>query len=207
MDLRTKEVVRYLGYGRCAVDEKTLQEIPRMLEMVERHAIKKSTYHIYTLPSSAENTIKSKKLKVNLKDCKEVILMAATLGVAIDREIKKYQLVDLAKAVILQACATVVLEEYCDELQKDIAAQLRKQGKYMRPRFSPGYGDFSMKHQKDLLAILDAAKKTGIMMTDSYMLTPTKSITAVIGVCDFETNCDLNGCEACKKADCIYKRS
>ena len=49
-------------------------------------------------------------------------------------------------------------------------------------RFSPGYGDFDLKYQKDILEYLDANKKIGISLTDSLMMIPTKSITAIIGI-------------------------
>lgn len=213
MDVRTKEAVRYLGYGKHAVDEKILQEIQNCFRELEELADKKSIYRIIELSLKDENKLEignveicSRNLRTNLADCKMVVLFAATLGVEVDRQIRKYQLVDMSKAVVMQACAAVVLEEFCDDLQKQIGEQLRLEGKYIRPRFSPGYGDFSILHQKDILAMLDAPKMIGVTMTDSYMLTPTKSVTAVIGIGDKDVNCNLNRCEECKKTDCTYKK-
>ena len=214
MDIRTKEAVRYLGYGKNAVDDKTLQEIQDSFRELERLADKKSIYRIFELSLKDENELKignveiySRNLRTNLKDCKQVVLFAATLGAEVDRLIRKMQVVDMAKAVVMQACAAVVLEEYCDELQEKIATQFSMEGKYIRPRFSPGYGDFSIQHQKAVLAMLEASKRIGVTMTDSYMLTPTKSVTAVIGIGDAEMNCNLNSCEECDKTDCTYRRS
>lgn len=214
MDIRTKEAVRYLGYGKNAVDDKTLQEIQDSFRELERLADKKSIYRIFELSLKDENELKignveiySRNLRTNLKDCKQVVLFAATLGAEVDRLIRKMQVVDMAKAVVMQACAAVVLEEYCDELQEKIAEHMQEQGKYIRPRFSPGYGDFSIQHQKAVLAMLEASKRIGVTMTDSYMLTPTKSVTAVIGIGDVEMNCNLNSCEECDKTDCTYRRS
>ena len=214
MDIRTKEAVRYLGYGKNAVDEKILQEIQNCFRELEELADKKSIYRSFELSLKDENELKignveinSRNLRTNLKDCKQVVLLTATLGTEVDRLIRKAQIVDMAKAVVMQACAAVVLEEYCDELQEKIAKQFRMEGKYIRPRFSPGYGDFSIKHQRDVLAMLEASKRIGVTMTDSYMLTPTKSVTAVIGIGDAEMNCNLNSCEECDKTDCTYRRS
>ncbi len=44
--------------------------------------------------------------------------------------------------VTLQACAAAMLEEYLDEWQTALEADMKKEGYYIRPRFSPGYGDF-----------------------------------------------------------------
>ena len=214
MDIRTKEAVRYLGYGKNEVDDKTLQEIQDSFRELERLADKKSIYRIFELSLKDENELKignveiySRNLRTNLKDCKQVVLFAATLGAEVDRLIRKMQVVDMAKAVVMQACAATLLEEYSDELQQKIAERMQEQGKYIRPRFSPGYGDFSIQHQKDVLAMLETSKRIGVTMTDSYMLTPTKSVTAVIGIGDAEMNCNLNSCEECDKTDCTYRRS
>ena len=213
MDIRTKEAVRYLGYRKCTVDDKTLQVIRESFQELERFADKKSIYRLFELSVTDENKllignaeIHSRNLRANLKDCTNVLLFASTLGVDVDRHIRRMQLVDMARAVVMQACAATLLEEYCDELQDKIAKQLRSKGKYIRPRFSPGYGDFSIHHQKDLLSMLEAPKKIGLAMTESCMLTPTKSVTAVIGISNIEVNCNSNECEQCKKADCIYKK-
>ncbi len=213
MDIRTKEAIRYLGYGKHTVDEKTLQSIKESFDELTQIAEKKSISQIYDLCVKDENLfvienieITSRNLQTNLKDCKQVVLFAATLGTEVDRLIRKTQIVDMAKAVVMQACAATLLEEFCDELQKEVTEQLQQQGKYIRPRFSPGYGDFSISHQRDFISLLDTPKTIGLSMTDSYMLTPTKSVTAVIGISDIATNCIANTCENCKKTDCKYKR-
>ena len=100
-----------------------------------------------------------------------------------------------------------MLEEYLDGEQEKIGRELEREGKYLRPRFSPGYGDFSICHQGQLLAMLEAPKRIGLSMTDSSMLTPVKSVTAVIGVSAVKEPCHRKGCEACGKTDCIYRRN
>ena len=91
-------------------------------------------------------------------------------------------------------------------MQEQIVDGLEK-GLYLRPRFSPGYGDFSIFHQKELLQMTDASKQIGLTMTDGYMLTPSKSITAVIGISSEAGECTVKGCEVCTKEDCVYRRS
>lgn len=120
--------------------------------------------------------------------------------------LRKYALTDMARVVTLQACAAAMLEEYLDECQQSIGKELEKDRLYLRPRFSPGYGDFPIEHQEMILRMLDTAKTIGLTMTDSSMLTPTKSVTAVIGVSRSKEPCHMKGCEACEKKDCIYRR-
>lgn len=214
MDTRTREAVRYLGYGKHAVDEAVLALIEDSFRELEDSAAARSVYRIFEL--SAEETdelrigcmnIKSRSLGKNMKGCCEAAVLGATLGSRVDLLIKRYSVTDMAKAVVLQACAAAMLEEYLDQEQDRIAERLLCEGKYLRPRFSPGYGDFSIGHQKEILTMLDSAKKIGLSMTDSCMLTPTKSVTAVIGISRTKEPCHRKGCEACTKTDCIYRRN
>lgn len=213
MDIRTKEAVRYLGYGRHAIDERTLELIQDSFEELDQIADARFVYRIFEIIGQNENELTIGKLKIqsknlckNLKGCKQVIVFGATLGTSVDLLMKRYSVSDMTKAVVLQACAATVLEEYCDKMQKQIAQELDI-GLYLRPRFSPGYGDFSILHQKELLQMLDASKQIGLAMTEGYMLTPTKSVTAVMGICKEAQDCTIKGCEACTKEDCIYRRS
>ena len=100
-----------------------------------------------------------------------------------------------------------MLEEYLDEWQDNLGREMQKEGYYLRPRFSPGYGDFSIDHQDMILRMLGSAKKIGLSLTDGNMLTPSKSVTALIGLSREKVPCHTNGCEACQKTDCAYRRA
>ena len=52
---------------------------------------------------------------------------------------------------------------------------------YTKNRFSPGYGDFDIVYQKDIFAILDCPKRIGLTLNSSLMMSPSKSVTAIIG--------------------------
>lgn len=213
MDIRTREAVRYLGYGKHAIDERTLALIQDSFEELDQASDARFVYRIFEISKADKNgltignlKIESRNLAKNLKNCQKAVLFGATLGTRVDMLMKKYSLTDMSKTVVLQACAAAELEEYCDKMQKQIALELDT-GLYLRPRFSPGYGDFSILHQKELLEMMEAPKKIGLTMTEGYMLTPTKSVTAVIGISDEEQLCHIKGCEVCPKVDCIYRRS
>ena len=213
MDIRTREAIRYLGYGKHAIDERTRRLIQDSFEELEQVTDAKFVYRIFevSVPDTdvlkiGKLEIKSKNLSKNLKGCHMAVLFGATLGTGVDMLMKKYTIVDMTKAVVLQACAAAVLEEYCDKMQKQIALEALE-GLYLRPRFSPGYGDFSILHQRDVLQMLEAQKKIGLTLTEGYMLTPTKSVTAVIGISREKQPCHIKGCEECEKVDCAYRRS
>lgn len=207
MDRKTKEAVRYLGYGNHAVDEKTLALIQDVFNETDRIAEHRIIYRIFDLNSIDDDCvyiehlkIKSKNLKKNLSGCEQVIMLAATLGTEIDYVMRKYSHTDIARAAVMQACAAVLLEEYLDEFQSSV-------GYYTKPRFSPGYGDFSIEFQKDILELLQASKTIGLSITDNSMLVPTKSVTAVIGISNKAVVSCGNRCMECAKTDCNYRNT
>ncbi|WP_122642916.1 vitamin B12 dependent-methionine synthase activation domain-containing protein [Luxibacter massiliensis] len=213
MDRMTKEAVRYLGYGKHAVDEHTLALISDSFRDLEAAAGRKSIYRIFDFTQTGDDRfylgtleVQSKSLGRNLKGCSKIVLFGATLGTEVDRLLKRVSLTDMARAVVLQACGAAMLEEYCDECQLAIENELAKEGLSLRPRFSPGYGDFSISCQAQIMQMLDCAKRIGLTMTDGYMMTPVKSVTAVMGVSATKEKCHIKGCEACGKKDCIYRR-
>ena len=213
MDARTREAVRYLGFGRNAADEQTEKLISEVFTELDRIARPKAGHSVFSCVQRKEEIqigtmqVHSKNLARNLQGCTQTVLMATTLGIEVDLAMRRYALTDMAKVVIFQACAAAMLEEFCDECQAKIADEMAPEYKGMRPRFSPGYGDFDIHHQEEILRMLDAHKKIGLSMTESCMLTPTKSVTALIGFAEKEMDCPKSGCEACEKKDCIYRRA
>lgn len=208
------ETARYLGYGRSTPDPQAAGLIRWAVKEVQRAAVPALVIRETELCLGENGDIQigterftSRDLARNLRDCSQVILFAATLGAPADRLIQKYSRLDMAKAVALQAAAAAVLEEYCDRKNRSLKEEKAVSGWYLRPRFSPGYGDFPISFQKPLLSMLAAEKRIGLTATESYMLVPVKSVTAVIGMGRTDAECTMDGCEACSKTDCAYRRN
>ena len=115
--------------------------------------------------------IHSSDLRSFLGPGRRVVVLAATLGTQVDVFLQRLMFTDIAKAVIADKLASKLIEEYVNEVQ----AAMGIEGK----RYSPGYGDFHVRHQEDMLKML-GCEKIGLYMTDGYMLLPSKSITAIL---------------------------
>lgn len=144
-------------------------------------------------------------LNKNLANCQWVLIFAATVGLDIDRLTTKYANADLSKAVFMQAIGAERIESLCDVFCEDIKQKAAEKGWYTRPRFSAGYGDFPLEKQKMFFETLDCARKIGVSLTDSYLMTPTKSVTAVVGFSK-EKKIQKTGCASCDKRDCASRR-
>lgn len=143
----------------------------------------------------------SKTVKTWTDGCEEIILFAATVGLGIDRLINRYASVSTAKALLFQAIGAERIEALCDTFCKDFC----KSG--AQRRFSPGYGDFPLTAQKEIFDLLNPAKYIGVTLTDSLLMSPTKSVTAAFGVKNGRMQDGENFCQLCGKKDCEFKRN
>jgi cobalamin-dependent methionine synthase I len=123
--------------------------------------------------------VNSEKLTINLKNCESAIIFGATLGTDIDRIIMKYGKLSPTKALFFQAIGATMIEALCDEFCNEIKNDLNVN---LKPRFSPGYGDLDLSCQKSIFKLLNCSKNIGLTLNDSLLMSPTKSVTAFVGI-------------------------
>ncbi len=207
------ETLRYLGYRGQEIDQQTQKLLDEVILEIERDSLPKSVYQEYPCQVKGNQiavgqlTITSTNLAKNLKGCESVVLLAATIGRAADFMIKKYSVVNIAKAAVTQAAGAACIESYVDEVEAAIRQEAMKRGMYLRPRFSPGYGDFPLEYQKDIFEILECSKRIGVTLTEGNLMMPSKSVTALIGLTTKEReSCQMKTCMQCEKRDCEFRK-
>lgn len=192
-----KEILRYMG---CKIpDDNILSLLEECLTEAMPTLSYAVSYSVY--PIKYKKDISSDGLLKHLSDSDEIIIFAATIGVGIDRLISKYSRISPTKAVTFQAIGTERIEALCDAF----CEEMKKKYKCITNRFSPGYSDWDIKDQKLIISVTDATKNLGICLNDSFLMSPSKSVTAVIGIKNTETE-EKNPCESCDNAGCIYRR-
>ena len=221
------EILRYMGHSPGQSSGASAGIPPELEELVSSCLEKLISFcsprHVIAqLPCEAGTDcvtigslkIGSSSLAAHLSGCSGAYVFAATLGADVDRLIAQRSKLDSAEALCVQACAAVRIEEYCDGVERELSNEVKARGLHLRSRFSPGYGDFDIAHQTDILNMLNAHKRIGLGETKSHMLVPLKSVTAVIGAGppgieypalsprDF---CAKDKCAGCNKADCLFR--
>ncbi len=212
-----REVVRYLGYRGNVPDDNILEEIEDCVRELQQSATPRFVYERFPfsvkispngekLLCFEDLQIRSRNLARNLEGCSGVYLMAVTLGPGPDRLMKRASVSKMSRAVILQAAAAAMTEVWCDRINERIRLEAEGEGLYTRPRYSPGYGDLPLEMQKDISRILNMPKEIGVSLTNTFLMTPSKSVTALIGVSDRPGACRGRGCEECEAAqNCAYR--
>ncbi len=207
-----KEALRYLSCN----DENAAASMP-VIDECEKELLAvlnpKFTYRYFDISlqeneaavNGARLTLRGSDIVHHLEKCTGVYLIAATLGPEADRLIRRYQVTDMAKAVIADAFASAAVEQVCAEAEEQI--RKAEPGRYFTWRYAPGYGDFDIQIQKSFLDVLDAPRKIGLCTSDSRMLVPIKSVTSVMGVSDSPLPEKVRGCVTCTMRErCQFRK-
>ncbi len=210
--INTREIMRYAQISQSAPETDAL--INNCLKEVREKLTFKVCYAHFTINICDEiinfgfAKTNSVSLRKNLQGCESIILFAATVGIEIDRLIAKYSRISPAKALMFQAIGTERIESLCDAFNNDITAEYRALGMDTSPRFSPGYGDLPLELQSDVFNVLDCPRKIGISLNESLLMSPSKSVTAIIGIKNKMCSDKIdNGCDYCNKTNCTFRRT
>ena len=145
----------------------------------------------------------SEKLAAALRGCDRAVIFAATVGLELDRLIARYGRLSPAKGLMLQALGAERIEALCDSFCDYLAEQYAPLT--VRRRFSPGYGDLPLQNQRAFFDALQCHREIGLYLNESLLMSPTKSVTAIVGIGPGE-DCTPTGCGACDKTDCVMRK-
>lgn len=196
------EALRYLGAADAP--QALRRQVAETAEEVAAQFQPRYAYRVFPLEFTREGAALSGSavcLTGNtalrmLAQCGSAALLACTLGARFDLFLTAMQARDMARAVIWDACGSALVESGCGAAEEALAA--RFPDLYLTDRFSPGYGDLPLSVQPEISAALDASRRLGLHVTESLLLNPVKSVTAVIGLSDRPQMARIRGCAYCQ---------
>ena len=109
--------------------------------------------------------------------CPTIMVIAATLGSGVDRLIRKKSAISIAEGFIYDAVASAMIESLVN-----LATVRNTSGTEHTNRFSPGYADMPLELQGEIISLLEAGKRMGITLGDSKLMSPSKTVTAFVGI-------------------------
>ena len=189
------EVLRYLGYAGQAVTpelDARIDEVVarcfatcrprgcvRVFDVAGRD--KKDGAPVISLAGTALE-LRGRSIAEHLDGAVAVGVLAVTVGMGVEAELRRLSLTDPLAQVIFDAAGTAAVERAADAAEASVVAQAHARGLFCGTRFSPGYGDLPLSTQPVLLDALDAGRQLGIRLSPALLMSPTKSVTAVIGL-------------------------
>lgn len=184
VEINKREALRYMGFSKKDAPEEIGELFSACMNLFSEVVSYKACFTKVKINFLGDGRLdlgfgvfQSFNLEKNLNGCDEAYIFAATAGVAVDRLIMKYSKIEPSKSVVLDAIGSAAIEGFCNKINEEM-----KKGVVTKPRYSPGYGDMALSKQKNILEFLDAYRKIGISLSDSFMMSPTKSVTAIVGI-------------------------
>ena len=181
-----QEIARYMRMGRTVPDGALAA---RVTELRDEALKSVRAAHIGRRFPIVEGNIVSGSVRLtiagtlerHLAGCHAAYLACGTLGAGFDAFQRRVSATSGADALIVQAIGTALIEKLMDEIEAEIRHKLQP-NETLVSRYSPGYGDFPLAAQRELLSLLDAPRKVGVSLTDTLLMVPSKSVSAIIGV-------------------------
>ncbi len=207
------EAARYMGV-KGEPDNAVMELLDRAEKLVRENVSPKYVF-IETSVTLCDDGVKlgcmdkplvGNSIKKHLEGCDRVILFAATLSAVADKLIRQAVVENMAFSLAVDCICSAAVEQVCDKAEEEIFAD--KPNLYRTWRFSPGYGDLPIDIQGDILNALNAQRRIGLTVTESSLLVPTKSVTAIIGISSDPISKGEKGCAVCSRKDsCIYSKN
>lgn len=213
MSERIDEALRYLGAGSAA-DRQGGEALAQLRQQAESQLMKldatlqpKTLCRVFPLHHGGDSvallgadhspvlTLTGRLAGAMLQGCERAALLLCTLGLMFDGLLRTQQARGMAQAALLDACGNVLVEEACDRAEETLRQQYPHM--YLTDRFSPGYGDLPLSVQPELLRALDATRLAGVYLTDSCLMNPSKTVTAIVGLSATPQRAKIRGCDHC----------
>ena len=182
-EIDLKEMLRYAGAG-TAVDSDIREHAESAALMCQEKAQPACVYCICEVTTVADSyvildgkyTLKGTTVAKYLSDCRAVLVVVATIGVLVDRMIRLADCRSSFAGLLADAAGSAAIEGLLDDFCSKISLQ-----SYPKSRISPGYGDFLLSNQETIFSMLDVTKNIGVCLNDSLLMSPSKSVSAIVG--------------------------
>lgn len=125
-------------------------------------------------------TVNWTRLAARMSGICELCCFAVTLGPDIDKVIKDLSPTDMVRAFMLDAAASILAEQYADQVHRQVRRHYEQAGVEASARFSPGYCDWPIAMgQAAIFAFLEP-EAIGIHAAATGLMKPRKSVTAAV---------------------------
>jgi uncharacterized 2Fe-2S/4Fe-4S cluster protein (DUF4445 family) len=209
-----KEVLRLLGYKDGEPDEEIVESVR---EEIERAAD-------YIMPAVAFDKIGIKAVEANgaildngvilegefiankLRNCQYVVVCITTAGYKLDSEVKAaFDSGDYLKGMIVDNIGTISVEYINKSFWNQMVDSVKGSDIGITSRLSPGDTAWNIKEQRKIFQCIDS-KTIGVTLTESCMMVPFKSTSAVYGF-GKEIGITRLGhvCAECSMKHCAYR--
>jgi len=189
------EVLRYQGY------QKKIGKVNKVISQIVEEEIEKASIlfepkGIYDSFKIRDITISKKRIDLenghsfgfngsltdDLRGAEYLVIGVVTIGDALEAKITNYfKMKEYSRGLTLDAIGTVAVRYLSKYIIGNICQEAKKQHLQVSKRFSPGNVEWDISEQKYIFEMMPVSK-IGITLTESFMMTPKKSLSWGMGI-------------------------
>lgn len=192
------QIIRQRRPQLVELAERALAESPNLLTprlTYEAYAVEDFRHEKVTLRDGA--SLSGPAIGEHLGPAERVIIMAYTIGPALDQRISALMKSEPVYALALDGLGTHAVDHLGWLAYQFFEDQARASGMQMTMPLSPGMIGWPFgKGQTQLMMMLDSTE-AGIQVTDSGQMLPQKSVSAVVGMGEKVLHEEIDPCDFC----------
>lgn len=204
LGITLEHVYGQMGYGDAVPDEATAAETLAVIDEVQGWLRPRFCYFVTGEKMEGEFAL-GRIIERQLKGSEAYAFFVCTAGV----EFEAYQQRlkgqgDMVRVFIADALGSIIAERCADQMELHLQQSIDKLGWHHTNRFSPGYCGWHVGEQQLLFPLFEG-HTCGIILNDSSLMVPIKSVSGIIGLGKDVHRLDYT-CGLCDFANC-YKRN
>lgn len=209
LHIRPEEVYRQMGYGKETPDERTAAEVKRLFASATQIAVPRYCYMVMDGTLEKDLLLMGEHefhlgsiITRQLTGATHFAVFLATAGTEYEEWRKRD---DLLESFIADALGSVMAERCADEMEKSLQTSIEKLGWKRTNRFSPGYCEWATAEQRKLVPLLGNPNPCGVLLTESALMWPIKSVSGIVGLGKDVSYQDYS-CQLCQHTHCFRRR-
>lgn len=210
LHLTTDEILNEIGYRNSLPAAAVICHIEELLNHLNRYVTGQYSFELFNgtlcqeqiyLTSGTELQPGATLLSL-LEGASSFAVFVATLGSEFEAYVSAIrQEGDTLRSFLIDTIGSYAVERIGDLLEGELESRI--DGALHTHRFSPGYCGWQLSQQAEIFRLL-SENSCGITLSESFLMSPLKSISGIIGIGDTVKR-GRYGCAICIMENC-YKR-
>ena len=210
-----REIGRILGYADTSMPEHFSESIAKIIGALEERCTVCAGYRVVSVNrSEGRNSAidvggklftPGRIIVSQLQNARQAALFVCTIGSRMEEMAAEcFAGGDPVTGHFIDTVASVAVERVADSLLDTIERQMRERGLAVTNRFSPGYCGWPLSQQQELFSFFPDGF-CGVLLTESALMLPKKSVSGIIGIGPDVTR-EPYFCDRCNDTGCTYKQ-
>jgi len=211
--LDSNEIYLNLGFSGTAPDAHFVEMTDQIIQEIREFCKPQAGYCIYPceMPDDKYLVVDNQNIKVGqvitkyLKGCSHVAAFVVTAGIEFDEYCNRFKTNgDILNEFIAYSIGTEIAEAAVRFVTEKIASEAAIMQMHYTHAYCPGYCSWHVREQENLFKLFPE-NPCGVMLTDSHLMFPEKTVSGIIGLGMHATQ-SAHACDICGMVQCFKRK-